>query len=497
MKNLRKTKNIYDGAITYENLFEVWKTVKKTCKNKKALFYFELNLNSNLDYIYYLLKNKLYVPDKYRTFMIFEPKPRLVMSQTIKDKIINHFIANYYLLPYLEKSLIDSNVATRKNKGSKYAMNLLRKYYNKILINEKNKEIYCLKIDISKYFYSIDHKILLDKLSKKIKDQNIINIIEKIISETNQEYINNSIKNYNKKYNVEIPYYINNKGLSIGAMTSQFFAIYYLNDLDHYIKEELKNKYYIRYMDDFLILSTDKNKLIHDLKLINKQIKELELKINKKSNIYKSSIGFSFLGYKYKITNNKLRVTFNKATYYKIKRRLEKLYKIDKFKYSKSCASYYGYMKIIKNLKEVDFKMKTIDKYNTYKEKYPNSIVIIKEGIFYKSFYDDAKILWNLFGYKYIKDSTSFGSTPYDKVIEKLNNNDISFVIIDNEQEALISQKDDEIYSSYKTIAVKAFNKETRKIEIINKFKKYIDNATVSMYDDIERNIDNYFKSLE
>ena len=496
MKNQRKTKNIYDSAITYENLFTVWKTVRKTCKNKKALFYFELNLNSNIDYIYYLLKNKNYVPDAYRTFMIFEPKPRLVMSQSIKDKIINHFIANYYLIPYLEKTLIDSNVATRKNKGSKYAMNLLKKYYNKLLINNKGKEIYCLKLDISKYFYSIDHEILLNKLSNKIKDQNIINIVKKIIAETNQEYINNSIQKYNKKYNIDIPYYVNNKGLSIGAMTSQFFAIFYLNDLDHYIKEDLKHKYYVRYMDDFLILSTDKNKLINDLNLINQQIENIKLKINKKSNIHKSSIGFSFLGYKYRVINNKLKITFNKTTYYKIKRRLEKLYKIDRFKYSKSYASYYGYMKMINNMKEVDFKVKTIDKYKNYKEKYENSIILIKEGIFYKSFYDDAKILWHLFGYKYIKDSISFGTTPYDKVVEKLNANDISFVVIDNEKEALVSQKDNEIYLSYKTIARKAYDKEIKKLEILDKFKNYIDHINISMYDDIEKMIDEYFSKI-
>lgn len=161
------------------------------------------------------------------TFMIFEPKPRLVMSQSIKDKIVNHFITNYYLIPYLESSLIDSNVATRKGKGSSYGNDLLQKYFNKLLINNRTCEIYCLKMDVSKYFYSINHDILMSMLGKKIKDNDVLNIIKLVISQTNNDYINKNISYYNNKYNTDIPYYINDTGLSIGAMVSQFLAIFF------------------------------------------------------------------------------------------------------------------------------------------------------------------------------------------------------------------------------------------------------------------------------
>lgn len=134
MKKARKSKNVYDQAITIENLYSMWNIVKKTCKNKREIFYFSLNLNANIISLYYDLKNKTYAPGKYRSFMIFEPKPRLVMSQSVRDKIANHFVANFYLIPYLEKSLIDSNVATRKNRGSSYAMCLLKKYIRRLLI---------------------------------------------------------------------------------------------------------------------------------------------------------------------------------------------------------------------------------------------------------------------------------------------------------------------------------------------------------------------------
>lgn len=353
MKKARKSNNIYNQAITYENIYAMWNIIKRTCKNKKAIFYFSLNLNTNIEYIYYVLKNEKYIPSKYRTFMIFEPKPRLVMSQTVIDKIINHFVANYYLIPFLENKLIDSNVATRKAKGSKYAIEMMKNYFNKLLINEKGKEIYCLKIDISKYFYSIDHEILISMLENYIHDKKVINLIKVIISETNKDYINNSIRDYNYKFDTNIPIYSNNKGLSIGAMSSQFLAIFYLNKLDHFIKENLKCKYYVRYMDDFLILDTDKNKLKHYWKIIVSELEKLKLKENKKSNISKSSVGFIFLGYRYQVINNKLRISSSKKTYQRIKKKLKYLKEHDYPQYIKTLASYYGYFKVTHHLKDI------------------------------------------------------------------------------------------------------------------------------------------------
>ena len=476
MKKKRKSKNIYSSAITYDNIYNIWKIIKRTCKNKREVFLFSLNLNTNIHYIYHVLKTKTYKPKPYRTFLIFEPKPRLVMSQTITDKIINHFVANYYLIPYMENSLIDSNVATRKNKGSSYAMKLIKKYYNKILINEQNKEIYALKIDVSKYFYTIDHEILLKKIQNKIEDKDVLNLIQIIISEANSNYVNVSIKNYNDKFNTSIPYYQKKKGLSIGAMTSQFLAIFYLNDLDHYIKENLKCKYYIRYMDDFLILDTNKERLKKIRTKIFKELEKTKLNVNKKSNIYKSSSGYVFLGYKYKVVNNKLKILFNKKTYYKIKRKLKYLYAKNKIQYNKSLASYYGYFIKVLRLKEINFKMKLIDKYNAYKDKYENVLVIIKEGIFYKTFEDDAKILWYIFDYKYVNDSVSFGNSPYDKVVLKLNKLDISYVILDKDEIVLSHIRDEDAYLSYKSLSIKSYNKLIKTENLIDKLQILMNN---------------------
>lgn len=150
----------------------------------------------------------------------------------------------------------------------------------------------------------------MNKLHSKILDEDVISLISSIISETNKDYINQYIRNCNMEYDVDIPLYQNCKGLSIGAMTSQFLAIYYLNDLDHYIKEILRCKYYIRYMDDFLILDSSKENLKLIWSKINQEIIKLNLKTNSKSNIYRSSRGFSFLGFNYRVQNGKLNISF-------------------------------------------------------------------------------------------------------------------------------------------------------------------------------------------
>lgn len=389
MKKVRKSKDIYDKYLTMNNLYKMWDIVKKTCKNKREVFYFSLNLNCNLMDIYNDLRNRKYIPGKYRPFMIFEPKARLVMSQSIRDKIVNHFVTNYYLIPYLENSLINENVATRKGRGSSYAMNLLKSYFNKFMINNRDMEVYVLKIDISKYFYTIDHNILINKISNKIKDKDVINLVSLIINETNKDYINNLVNYYNNKYKVDIPMYKNNKGLSIGAMSSQFLAIYYLNNIDHLIKEKYKCKYYIRYMDDFLIMDTDKRKLKYIWKEIDNEIKKLNLKTNSKSNIYRSSKGFNFLGYKYKYINNKVLVSCNKKTYYKICKKLRYLRDSNIIKYKRSCASYYGYFRNVYKLDKYNFKITLNDIYNSYN----NCLLFVRNRNYYMFLYDG--ILYN------------------------------------------------------------------------------------------------------
>ena len=341
----RKTRRIYDAALEYEKLYAAWKTVSHTCKNRRGLFEFSLFAQARMMRILDDLKNRQYYPNKYRCFMIFEPKPRLVMSQSIRDKVVNHFVAREYLMPVLERTLIDTNVATRVKMGSSYAMKMMKRYISQMMVARPGANIYVMKIDIAKYFYTIDHEILFKMLKQKIKDKDVIEILRRIIDETNKPYINKIVDGFNEYYGTEIPHYEQGKGLSIGAMTSQFLAIFYLNDLDWYIKRELKCKYYIRYMDDFLIMGYDKGELYRVKDEVEKKLEEYKLKVNPKSALYNlcSATGVPFLGYRYRIYNGKLRITCLSQTVQRVRRRLKVLEEHNPEKYVRSRASYKGY----------------------------------------------------------------------------------------------------------------------------------------------------------
>lgn len=463
--------DLYYKPITYENIYKTYCTVRKTCKNKRGVYNFSVNKFTNIYSIYKALYNESYKPFKYKIFMIFEPKPRLVMSQTVTDKIVNHFVANYYLLPLLEKKLVDCNVATRKGKGSKYADYLLTKYINTIRQKSNGRDIYALKLDVSKYFYNIDHEILLEKLRRDIKDDKIINLLKIILNETNNEYVNKTIDIYNKKYGQDIPYYKKGTGLSIGAMTSQFLAIYFLSDLDHYIKEILKAKYYIRYMDDFIILSNDINHLKRVWSILSKKLSSIKLKVNPKSRIYNLKYGMSFIGYRY-ISNEKFILKYKSKTIYKIRKKLKLLKKNDLKKYYSSYGSYYGYLRKVKSY-ERNFKMTIHEKYDYYKEKNKERVVLIKEGAFYKTFGDDAKIIWYLFNYKWYKDSIAFSINTKVRLFDELAKKGIGYIVVDDKE--TIIKGDKEVYNIYSRLGNISYDKYIKKEELNEKINNLID----------------------
>ena len=359
---MKRRSNLYENITTYENILSVVNDIFKTCRNKNKSMNFRKNLNTNIYGLREILINQNYIFSEYQIFLIKDPKYRIIMSENITDKIVNHLVSRYILLPSIEKCNIDTNAATRIGKGSDYAFKFFCKYVHKIGLD---KNIYALKVDISKYFYNIDHEILYKKLKRKIKEKSSLDIITKILDTTNSEYINKKIEcvigseisrvdslniSVVEKLKIKnelnsIPRYNYKKGLPIGNMSSQLFAVFYLNDLDHYIKEFLKCRYYIRYMDDLIILDTDKERLKNFLTLIKNKLIEEKLLINKKSNICNLKNGFSFIGYTFKIKYNTLWIRYNNKTIRRISKRLRRN-KGEKYSlYYKSKLSYNGYLK--------------------------------------------------------------------------------------------------------------------------------------------------------
>lgn len=358
---MKRKNDLYENMISYNNILSVYKKIKNSTKNKKEVYNYELNLNQNLLDTLFSLSKSTYVFSKYNIFLIREPKYRLIMSESFPDKVVNHLFSKYVLSYALQSTLINSNVATRTDKGSKEAYNLFIKYTNK-LIYEK-KKIYVLKIDISKYFYNINHNIMINMVNEKIKDERVLDMLKVILDTTDNDYVNKTILSVvNReiykvnKLNIStiekeklikelksIPLYRKGYGLPIGNMSSQILAVFFLNKVDHFVKEKLGCKYYIRYMDDLVILGNDKEELKNVFENVSKYIESFDLNVNNKSGIYSLSDGVNFLGYNFRVFNNKLIIRYRSDTIKRVNKRLKNLKVYDNEMYLKSVASYKGY----------------------------------------------------------------------------------------------------------------------------------------------------------
>lgn len=352
----------YEELVDIDKIIAMYKVIRANTKNRGKLHKFELFYSSNIISILNVLKYKKYEHSHYNVFLVHEPKYRIIMSEIMSDKVVNHLVSHYVLDPGITPHLIPQNVATRKGMGTKEGIRYVKKYINKLKLNYD--KVYVLKCDIKKYFYSIDHELILQKIKRFITDPDIYKLIQNIIESTDNKYVNESIKkvvnteiNRIKNLNIldkdlkiaelkSIPLYEKGKGLPIGNMTSQLLAIYFLNDLDHYIKEKLYCKYYVRYMDDFIIFDHDKERLKVVRKEIEEKLKEFKLELNKKTNIYDLKHGFGFLGYYFLLKGKRLIIKINSGTKRRIKKKMRKLKKINAPNYENVKASYMGYLTV-------------------------------------------------------------------------------------------------------------------------------------------------------
>lgn len=366
---MKRVKNLYSTCYDLDRIIDMTERVCTRTKNKNKVHNFEIYKFEHIFNIYRRLYTRNTYVSKYNIFMINDPKCRIIMAQEIEDKIINHLIANNILVKVFEPIFTDSMCATRIGKGTLYGVNLLKRYINEIKFKYDN--FYVLKIDISKYFYNIDHDVLKNILNNKIKDKDALNILFSIIDSTDYEYVNDTIikiKNNRIKYlnslNIsnksklikevlEIPLYKHGKGLALGNQTSQAFGLIYLYEINHYIREKLHIKYLINYMDDFIIIHNDKEYLKYCLLDITNKLKNVyKLDINiKKTKIDSIKNGVEFLGYYFTLKNNHLIIKLKNQTKIKIKKKISK-YKKNKSsdieykdKLLKSLVSYKGILK--------------------------------------------------------------------------------------------------------------------------------------------------------
>ena len=266
---MKRMGNLYNNICKIENIRSCYKEVCKNTRNKTRVENLRAYKSIYISRIYNIVINKFYKVGPYNKFMIYDPKQREIVSQNVQDKIINHLVARFILYPALLPCLLDVNVASRKNMGTSKGLSYTADFHRKCKI--KYGTYYILKCDISKFFANINHGILKKKILNRIKDKDALKIVFDIIDS-------------------------NEKGLYIGTMTSQILAVFYLNDMDHFIKETLKIKYYVRYQDDFLLFHPSKDYLKFCLKELKDFLAKENLSLNSKTRIYKNTDNFLFLG---------------------------------------------------------------------------------------------------------------------------------------------------------------------------------------------------------
>lgn len=251
------------------------------------------NINYYVEYFYKEIKNRNYTFTKgYIKTILNSGKQRKIQVPSLKDHIMHHIIVSV-LKPIIQKSMYEWNCGVIPNRGCIYAKSKLEK------IISKHKPKYVLKVDIKKYFHNIDTNVLLGQLGRRIKDREFLNLISNLLNTANDN---------------------SGKGIPIGFYTSQWLSNFYLQDLDYFIKQELKAKWYFRYMDDLVILGNNKRELHRFKSKIFKYMKDhLKLEPNNKYQVFPhNKRHIDFVGYLFYQDKTKLR----KRTFKIFKRRL-------------------------------------------------------------------------------------------------------------------------------------------------------------------------------
>lgn len=311
--------NAWETVCSFERLLLAYYNARKGKRYRAEVLYFTARLEDNLFMIQAAMKDGTYTLGPYRKLWVYVPKKRLVMALDFPDRIVQWSLY-LYLNPIYDRLFIEDSYACRKNKGSHKAAARLQ-YWLRQIDRKPGGDWYCLKLDISKYFYRVDHEILLSILGRRIKDPDMMQFIRGIINSKAQPF---GLPKGRKPDDTPPEEWLYDVGMPIGNLTSQLFANIYLNELDQFCKHVLKIHYYVRYMDDVIILGPDKKQL-HEWK---KSIEEflntvLHLDLNDKTSIRPVRLGIEFVGVLIWPTHMKLR----KSTVRRIKRAMKAICK--------------------------------------------------------------------------------------------------------------------------------------------------------------------------
>lgn len=342
--------DIYDGGAAavpykvfceYESLLSAHHRARCSRRHKYPVANFEIAQLANIEKLREELQRRTYCQGAFNKFYVYEPKKRQIQSIPYRDRIVQHILCDRVLNPYFTKRVVSGNCGCVEGRGQHYAVKLLKRHIRRA--GADGKQIYVLKCDIKKYFPSLSHEVIEQRIISKIEDADIRNLFKGIIDayETPRQFlIDNGISADIKR------------GVPIGNQSSQVIGYYYLDPMDRFIKEKLRIKYYVRYMDDFIILHEDREYLKWVLCEIERGLNgSLKLQLNNKTQIAPLKNGIKFLGQHISVRNGKVVVRIQKRTINKYKAVVKYMNRnketADKNSghYCSVIASYNGYMK--------------------------------------------------------------------------------------------------------------------------------------------------------
>lgn len=262
----------YQDIISFENLLLAWEEFKKRKTKKPDVQEFELHLMDNVMALHQDLQDKTYTHGSYRAFKVNDPKPRSIHKASVRDRLLHHAIYRK-LYPFFDRTFIVDSYSCRAEKGTHRALRRFEAFGQKASKNQA-RTAWILKCDVRKCFASVDQGVLFGILQKCIDDSDVMWLLERVIT--------------------SFP-----SGLPLGNLTSQLLINIYLNELDQFVKQSLKIKYYIRYADDFVIFSPNKEVLKTSLTLIDCFLRlNLRLELHPNKVLVKAlASGVDFLGW--------------------------------------------------------------------------------------------------------------------------------------------------------------------------------------------------------
>ena len=289
----------FADVISIDNLLQSWKEFLRGKRSRKDVQIFALDLMDNILCLHQDLAGFSYCHDLYQAFNISDPKPRSIHKATVRDRLLHHAIYRI-LYPFFDQVFIADSFSCCLNKGTHKALNRFKSFAYQVGQNN-TRTVWVLKCDIKKFFANINHRILKNILSEYIPDKDVLWLLDRVIDSFNSG--NPGV------------------GLPLGNLTSQLLVNIYMNKFDQLVKHKLKIKHYIRYADDFVILSEDKDWLLHILPKLADFLQEaLKLQLHPNKVFIKTlASGVDWLGWVNFPTHRVLRTSTKRRMFKKVR----------------------------------------------------------------------------------------------------------------------------------------------------------------------------------